>query len=1256
MFSNSSTCCAALVRAVVAVLLYLALPAVAAAQSDVIRGRVTDVDGQPLSNVRVTATSIPGNVTRTTQTNPQGAFQIVFPGGPGDYIMGYAHYGYAFRQMQVKRLADEAVLLADVRLMPVQLDSVVVQVESQQRVNRNAADPDVGGTERAVTPDLFPPDVQGNIAAMAASLPGVLLVPGIDGEPDGFSVLGLDADQNSVTLNGMQSGVGGLPRDAAVNSSLVTSPFDVSRGGFSGGNFNINTRAGSNFRSRGSSLVFTTPQMQWTDRPGQALGNDYSNFSLSGMASGPLQLNRAFYNVSYQLGRQARDNRTLLGTSDVGLLTAGVAPDSVARFTGLVSGYGIPLGAGPDRSSRLSDSGMLFGSIDLAPPSSASGQAWNLTFNGNWNRQTPVTSSPLALSSTASDRTNWSGGLQARHSAYIGMLLSETSTGVNFSRAYDDPYLDMPAGRVRVNSLFDDGSSGVQTLTFGGNTGMRADTRSLGASLQNSLSWFDSGNRHRIKLTSELQYSGDTREQASNLMGTFFFNSLQDFEAGRPASYSRTLTARERSTGSVSGAISLGDSYRRSQDLQIQYGVRVDGATFTTRPEHNPLVESTFGRRNDELPTPLVFSPRVGFSWTLGRAQEITAFSGAARTPRAVLRGGIGVFASGTSATQVGAALDNTGLPGGVQQIMCVGPAVPTPAWGSFASGPGAVPDRCADGSTGSVFASGAPNVTLYAPGFTPSRTVRSNLSWSGSVLDARYSLGVDATYSLNLNQQRFVDLNFDPTTRFTLADDGRDVYVAPGSIVPATGSIAAGAARVSNSFARVTEMRSDLQSRTAQLSLRLSPIQRTPGRFGWNAAYTLTNVQEQVSGFSSTAGNPLGVEWASSAQGPHQVSYSLRYRLFDAVQLSWNGSFRSGAAFTPMVAGDINGDGYANDRAFIFNPASTSDPALADGMRQLLANAPAGTRSCLEKQLGGIAERNSCRGPWTSNASLNMTLDRAKFRIPQRGAISFSLSNPLGAADLLLNGSDNLRGWGQSGFTDQSLLYVRGFDAQAQQYRYEVNQRFGASRPQFVTLRSPATLTATLRYDLGPTRERQSLGQQMRSGRSQPGMRFPDAMFRSMGTSAILNPMATVLRQQDSLQLSTMQADSIAAMNRRYLYQADSLWAPVARELAAMPDRFDEGAAYNLYLNARRAQVDLLTPLVVATRDLLTPAQRRRLPANVLSFLDPRQLALVRDGTGMYISGAGLAPMGGAGGAIDVIRVMGAGGAMPAMMEVIVR
>src|SRR5262245_38062646 len=88
----------------------------AAAQTDVIRGKVTSVEGLPLPGVRVTATSIPGNVTREARTNNAGTYQIAFPGGTGDYIMGFALIGYNFRQFEIKRVADEDVLVADARL------------------------------------------------------------------------------------------------------------------------------------------------------------------------------------------------------------------------------------------------------------------------------------------------------------------------------------------------------------------------------------------------------------------------------------------------------------------------------------------------------------------------------------------------------------------------------------------------------------------------------------------------------------------------------------------------------------------------------------------------------------------------------------------------------------------------------------------------------------------------------------------------------------------------------------------------------------------------------------------------------------------------------------------------------------------------------------------------------------------------------------------------------------------------------------
>ncbi len=1210
---------------VVAAALAAALAVPALAQTDVIRGRVTDSEGLALSNVRVVATSIPGNVTREARSDNRGNFQIVFPGGTGDYMMGFALIGYVYRQQQIKRLADEDVLIANANLQVVQLDTISVVAPVQQRVNRNQRTPDVGGTERPVDPSALPPEVQGDLAAMAASMPGVLLVPGLDGAADGFSVLGLGADQNSTTLNGMPTGANGLPRDANVSTTLATSPYDPSRGGFSGANLNIRSNSGSNFRSRGMSVVMNAPSLQWTDRAARALGSEFTNVSLGGTLSGPIILNKAFYNASYQLGRQSRDNQSLLGTSAVGLQTAGVASDSVTELVRILEQDGVPGLAGLGRAERISDNGSVFGSVDVSPPNSTSGQSFGFTFNGNWGKQSPVSGGATQFASASGDRTNWSAGLQGRHSAYIRMVLTETSAGLSLARDHGDPYLDFPAGRVRVTSTFPDGTGGgIQSLVFGGSQGLSSRNQSRTASIQNTLSWFDEANKHRVKLATELQYRVSTQDPSSNLFGTFTFNSLDDLEAGLPASFNRTLQVRERSSGSYTASLSLGDSYRRTQDFQLQYGVRADMTGYTARPAFNPAVEAAFGRRNDRIPSPIALSPRLGFSWTVGDENRIEAFFGQARAPRAIVRGGVGIFTNASGSGQLGSVLDNTGLPGGAQQIYCVGPAAPIPDWTAYANDPSLIPTECADGTAGSPFSNTSPNVTLFARAFTPQRTVRSNLSWTGSILGGRFSTSLEGTYSLNLNQQRSVDLNFDGVQRFTLPFETRPVYVQPASIVAATGSIAASDARISQAFARVSEVRSDIRSRSAQVSARLAPIRRGPARFSWSGAYTYTNVREQVSGFNSTAGNPLAIEWARAGQGRHQVSYTLRYLLFNAVTINWNGQFRSGASYTPMVAGDINGDGNNNDRAFVYDPASAADPALAAEMAQLLAGTSAGVRECLSRQIGLIAARNSCRGPWSNSASLNVTLDRAKFRMPQRAAVSFSLSNPLGAADLLLHGSDNLRGWGQTPTPDQQLLYVRGFDSQSQRYRYEVNQRFGATRPQFMTLRSPVVLTTTVRLDLGATRERQNIEQSVGAGRNRPGSRMSEGSYRSSMPGQVFNPLASILRQQDSLRLSAQQADSIAVMNRRYTYRVDSIWAPVARHFASLGATYDPGEVYERYARARRAQVDMLMRIAPAVNDLLTPEQRRKLPAQVVNGLDHLYLLAIRDGNFMFVGGGG--------------------------------
>jgi hypothetical protein len=646
--------------------------------------------------------------------------------------------------------------------------------------------------------------------------------------------------------------------------------------------------------------------------------------------------------------------------------------------------------------------------------------------------------------------------------------------------------------------------------------------------------------------------------------------------------------------------------------------VRADVSHFQGNPKFNPLVDSIFGVRNDDVPRGVYLSPRFGFSWTYGTAPQVAGFEGAARGSRGTLSGGIGQFQNLPSSNLIAAAVDNTGLPEAAQQLACVGSAVPIPLWAQYLQNPGMIPTACADGTSGSAFSSSVPNVSLFDAGYIPQRSWRANLTWNAPILNNRYRTSLAGTYSLNLQQQGAVDLNFNRTQRFALANEGgRPVFVNPTSIVGGTGSIISRDARVTQLFSQVTDYQSDLRSRSAQIQLGLSPV-RFNSSFQWNAAYVWQRVVDLTRGFNggSTAGDPYLTQWArASSDARHQITLNANYTLKNAVTFSVFGRIQSGNPFTPIVSGDVNGDGSGgNDRAFIFNP-TTADSAVSAGITSLLDNAPSSVRECLTRQLGTIAGRNSCQGPWSTSMSARVAIMPGAGKLPDRATISIGIANPLTGIDALVHGSSNMHGWGQSQFVDPTLLYVRGFDATTQRFKYEVNPRFGANRQANSVNRAPMQLTLDVRLDVGPERERQDLALQLRAGRGGRGQRLNENAIRQRYVRSYPNPFEQMLRQHDSLGLSDEVSDSIAILNKRYSAIIDSIWAPIAKYLAALPEKYNLDEAYEKVTGAQNKSLDQMQIFGPAAKQLLSDEQIRKLPPFIALFLDAKAIRNVRPG-----------------------------------------
>ncbi len=672
----------------------------------------------------------------------------------------------------------------------------------------------------------------------------------------------------------------------------------------------------------------------------------------------------------------------------------------------------------------------------------------------------------------------------------------------------------------------------------------------------------------------------------------------------------------------VGVSLSLTDTWRKTNNLQFQYGLRGDVFDFLTKPAYNPEVDQLFGLRTDHAPNSFGISPRFGFSWTVGKAPK-TANTQFGLTNLGTFSGSFGRYWQTLNAAAISDAFDNTGLPSGAQQINCIGSAVPTPAWSSYLTNPGSIPTSCADGGTGSSFAVTQPRVSTYDPTYQPPSSWRGSLRWA-SYLTAKMRISFDVQYSLNQHQSSYVDRNFVSTPAFSLTSEGgRPVYVNPNAIVPATGAVLLTASRYSQNYAQVYNNLGDGQSRSRQLTVTLAPqpagICFTSCPMYWYVSWTTLRVDDDVRGFGgNTGGNPLLFQWGrSSGDIQHQINFSLGKALSQSLQLSVSGQFRSGVPFTPTVGGDVNGDGAYNDRAFIFNPATVTDTAVAAGMRSILASAPSAVKSCLQSQLGQVAGRNSCRGPWMAS---NFTA-RLDFR-PQWGGswdrVNFALSfaNPLTGIDALVH-HGQLEGWGQPAFPDPTLLYVRGFNPATNSYTYSVNQRFGETRAALSIPTAPFQATLEMRVNIGPQPESQQGKMTIRQMKPAGKPAMDERMIKGRLSGNYQTILTQLLQQKDSLGLTQPQIDSATKLFTRFNTVSDSIFAPVSKFLADAPRR---GADAEIGHRVMLAQQKILLPVadvLDALRLLLTPAQRNKLKVPLSFQLDASYIKFLRDQAG---------------------------------------
>lgn len=1208
-------------RAIAAAVLFLfgIWPRTARAQStrpDTLSGRLTTDSALAIAAAEIIVTRGPDRAVFRTRTDLAGRWRVIADPGTGDYLVFASAPGRTPIRKRITREKSETQFTVDLALARAEattLAQVEVRATKREKVDRsyNGLEPSLGDAaiDREGVYAAVPGSRAGDIAANAGTVPGLLSGPG------GISALGLPGSQSLVTLNGLAFAGGELPRGAFTMTTVSTTAWDVARGGFSGAQIDVSLMPGSTFIQNRATLIVDAPQLQATDAAGRALGLTSRRIDANFAFTGPLTgTDKYAYSSAFRLRRNDADVPSLLNAGRRALDVAGVATDTVARLLAILSRQRVPIGT--TRSSSRTDV-QFIGRLDRLGYDPLKWEPTPRTYGilGYFDAhdERGVGLGPTATPSATASSRDVTGAVQLSHSYQGKLWLHDTRTALSVHDIRTTPAFLLPSASVRTVSSNAD-AGGVTALAFGGNDYLASNsTRLTWETTEESQVYAKAGTRHKVKFYAQSRIDASTEAAAPNALGTYSYNSLDDLDAGVPASFSRTLVQPERKGAVFNGALGVGSIYRRSAAFSMQYGVRLESNAFLSRPDANPALVRSLGVRTNVAPADIGVSPRLGFRWVYQRKRDgnggftFTSLGTLSTEPRGVLRGGVGEFRNYITPETIAGPVAATGLTGSTLQLLCLGQTVPAPDWDTFDTSASAIPSQCASGAP--TLADRTPGVRTLDPSYRPPRSWRANLAWTTRLLHT--DLTVEGIASLNIAQPSSVDANFSGVRRFTLdAEAGRPVFANAASIVPAVGAVSSVDARRDAAFGSVLVAGSHARSTGTQLRVVLTPslpfkqhLQSV--RLTWVAVAT----RARENGFDrNTGGDPRSFETANGdLDRRQQLIANAGLNLGKGFGVSLFVNATSGLPYTPLVRGDINGDGLGfNDRAFV-TTGTSADPAFARAMTSLLSSTPSAARSCLLRSIGQIAARNTCRGPWQATMNMQLAAPATWLGLGSGATFNFYFENPLAGIDQLLHG-DAIRGWGAPAIADPVLYSVRGFDAAARRFLYDVNPRFGSTDPRLSRIRAPFRVTLELQAPFGPPLPQQQLKRALRDGRN--GDRRPRRDAKSLKQQyerSVPGIYTAILDESDSLFISKEQTLLLEAGKARYGVTVDSIWGDLASYLVALPDTYDAKEALKRQEAAIDAVWETARAHALALDTILTPQQLRLLPwpAGYLRALD---------------------------------------------------
>ena len=217
-----------------------------------LNGFVTDANGKPLVGATVVATHVPTETVYGTVTDANGAYRLQGLRVGAPYKVEFSFVGFKDKQFNDIALSLGEVRQIDARLSDTQaIDAVVVNADGFNEKRTGTGEVFHRELiERTPTVSRSIDDITRLAPQAMVSKDGGISIAGTNSRYNSFQIDGTASnDMYGLTSTGTNGGLAGanpIPLDAIRDIQVVTAPFDVRQGGFSGGGINAITKSGTN--------------------------------------------------------------------------------------------------------------------------------------------------------------------------------------------------------------------------------------------------------------------------------------------------------------------------------------------------------------------------------------------------------------------------------------------------------------------------------------------------------------------------------------------------------------------------------------------------------------------------------------------------------------------------------------------------------------------------------------------------------------------------------------------------------------------------------------------------------------------------------------------------------------------------------------------------------------------------------------------------------------------------------------------------